>query len=766
MEAIFLHDQGIYLLNGREIIYNDKDADDVIRHRTGELPAQSIARKGTMSYDILERHDQSQDPNELKLKFDLLAVHDLNGMNVIQTARAIGIDKFPVPMVITNCHNTLCTVGGTVNEDDHRYLLNAAEKYGGCFVPPGLSVIHQYLREMIVESGQLVLTADSHTRYGPLGVLATGEGCGEIVRQIVEQPYNFKRPETVCVYLTGKPKPGIGPHDLAIAIIGAVFKNSFVKNGIMEFVGDGVGNLSVDFRNGVDTMTTETTCWSSIWETDDAVKEYFKQHKRPQAYKHIAPAELAYYDKLVYVDLSKLEAMIALPFHPSNAYTIKELQQNPEDILYEVQKESAIMYGKHHLKYNLMKKIKNGAIHIDQGIIAGCVGGSFENITHAADILDGQPIGNGSFNVHVYSASQPIHLELLRNGSIEKLLRSGALIKPSVCGPCFGAGDTPAHGELSVRHVTRNFPNREGSVPDEGQVAGVALMDARSIAATARNGGILTAATEIPVNYSKTDYIFDDSTYKARVYNGIGKPRPEVEVQMGPNIGDWPPFDPMGKAVLLKLVAVYTDPVITTDDLLPSAASSYRSNPIKASDFALFLKDPTFATRAKVVRDMETARKQGTINSEIEAVLAAVSQLDDCKSLTAADISLGGSICGKCVGDGSAREVSASCQKVLGSWANIALSFATKRYVSNMKNWGMLPLIITEDLVLEQDDYILLPNVREEVESGSEELTAYRIRQNTATKINIRMVESTEEERRILIEGGLINYYRNQKNHK
>ena len=756
---IQLYEQGGYLINGTELVLGQKQQEEVAR-KIGRVVDVEEARKGTMSYGILKQHDTSDDPKQLRLKYDLIAIHDVNGVNVLQSARASGLTEFPLPVLITNCHNALCAVGGTLNEDDHKYLLSAAKKYGGMFVPPGIAIIHQYMREMEAAGGKMILTSDSHTRYGPLGTIATGEGGGELVKQMMGKTYDFGRPKTAAVYLTGAPQKGIGPHDLAIAIIGAVYKNGFVNNCVMEFVGDGVSSLSMDFRLCVDTMTTETTCWSSIWQSDSKVKEFFEIHNRPAAYREILPAPVAFYDRVMTIDLSKIKAMIAMPFHPSNAYAIEDVQKNPADILHEVQKEGQKLFEHSDLKFDLMSKIKDNRVVVEQGIIGSCAGGSFENINAAADILAGKSIGSEFFNMSVYPFSNPVYLELMKNGSLQKLIEAGAVIKPAICGFCFGMGDIPANGELSVRHATRNFPNREGSLAGDRQLCSTALMDARSVAATALRGGVLTAATELDVEYHSHSYYFDGGLYNRRSYNGQGRPRPEIELQMGPDIKDWPTFYPMEKAVLLKLVSVFPDPVITTDDLIPSYASSFRSDPERMSEHALALRDPNFVPASKAVRRLEKERRDGALGEELAPLFEQIRSIEGCQALDWKHISIGSAICGNKVGDGSAREVAASCQRVQGALANLAAEFATKRFVSNLKNWGILPLLLPQNPGLSEGDYIFLPDISNELADGTEKITAYWIRGRNVLPLLANLAASSKTEREILRKGGLINYYR------
>jgi aconitate hydratase len=756
--VIKLYEQGGYLLNGTKIILNDADAEKAVAQETGRVPDREEARKGVMSHDILKRHDTSGDPKLLKIKFDLVAAHDLNGVNIIQSARASGMKAFSVPFLLAICHDT-CTAG-TRNEDDRKFLLSAAYKYGALFVPAGLGIIHQYMREMEAAVGKMIITSDSHTRYGPFGTIAVGEGGPEISKQLAGRTYDIYKPEKVAVCLTGAPQKGIGPHDVAIAIIGAVFRNGFVKNRVMEFVGEGVANLSVDFRMCLDTMTCETSCWSSLWRTDEKLREFFEIHGRPGAFRQLDPAPLAYYDRIMVVELDKIKSMIALPFHPSNAYTIEEVKKNPKDILLETQEAGQKQYEKDGLHFDLLGKIKNGKVVVDQGIIGSCAGGSYENIVAAADILSGKAIGAESFNLFINPSSQSVFIELSANGSLRKLMEAGAVLRPAFCGVCSGDVDIPANGELSVRHVTRNFSNREGSNPNDGQLCSVALMDARSIAATALHGGELTAATELNVEYTRPAYHFDGSVYRRRSYDGRMKPKPEVELHFGPSIKDWPVFYPMGKAVLVKLASVLPDPVITTDDLIPARASAYRSDPLRLAEYALSMKDPAYVPNAKAVRAMDGDRRNGVIDPELKALGGKIKGILAGNKLEWKDISVGAALAGNRVGDGSAREVSATVQKVLGAWANFAKDYVTKRYASNLKNWGVLPLLIEEDPGFSVDDYILMPCVRAEITSGAEKITAYWISSGGIKPLDIKLLPSDAAERDILAAGCLINYYK------
>ncbi|MDR0495927.1 MAG: hydratase [Treponema sp.] len=751
---------GAYLLYGSLIIRDDAEAAVQLK-QAGITISKDQARKGTIAYGILAAHNVSQGDGEqnLRLKFDSLTSHDITYVGIIQTARASGMDKFPVPYILTNCHNSLCAVGGTINQDDHVFALSAAKKYGGVYVPPHLAVIHSYNREMMAGCGKMILGSDSHSRYGALGTMAVGEGGGELAKQLIGRTYDIARPEVVAVCLNGRPAPGVGPHDVALAIIAAVYKNGYVKNKVMEFVGDGVAELPVDFRNGIDVMTTETACWSSIWKTDAAVKDYLEIRGRGGDYRELQPADVAYYDGLICVDLSEIEPCIALPFHPSNVYTIKELQQNARDILAQTEEEGLKALGVPNLNLNLKAKYRNGGVWAEQGIIAGCSGGIFDNIMAAADILKGKSIGNGNFAMSVYPESQPVSLELLRNGAAETLLSAGVLMREAFCGPCFGAGDTPANGELSIRHTTRNFPNREGSKPNEGQIASVALMDARSIAATAVNGGRITAATELDVVPGKYKFFFDRGIYDKRVYDGSGKLLPETELVFGPNIRDWPKMPALPENLLVKITAFITDPVTTTDELIPSGeTSSYRSNPLRLAEFTLSRKDPGYVQRAKDVQALEQGRSSGTDDKEIAAQLKMIQTLPGCATLGVADFSIGSAIFARKPGDGSAREQAASCQRVLGASANFALEYATKRYRSNLINWGILPFVITDETILGLGAYVFFPGIKKQVREKAAAIKGYVL---GAQPVEIAAApgDLTDSERQILIDGCLINHY-------
>ncbi len=695
------------------------------------------ARKGTIAYSILTSHNTSGNDKDLKIRFDAMASHDITYVGIIQTARASGLTSFPLPYVLTNCHNSLCAVGGTINEDDHLFGLSAAKKYGGIYVPAHQSVIHSYMRETMSGCGKMILGSDSHTRYGALGTMAIGEGGPELVKQLLKKTYDIPMPEVVAINLIGAPKKGIGPHDVAIALIGAVFSSGFVKNKVLEFVGEGVKNLPIEFRNGIDVMTTETTCLSSIWVTDEKTKEYFEKHGRPEAYKELKPASVAYYDSMVTVDLSKIESMIALPFHPGNAVTINELKADPKGVLER--------FGLSEL---FSKIDENGNIRVEQGVIAGCAGGIYDNLVAAADILRGKSIGNGEFALSAYPASQPVMTQLMKEGTASDLLGSGVTLRTAFCGPCFGAGDVPANGCLSIRHSTRNFPNREGSKPGNNQSAYVALMDARSIAATAVNGGILTAATDLDIDYTEPNYVYDDSAYKSRVYYGFGKADPTVELRFGPNIADWPNMPALGSNILMKVCSYITDAVTTTDELIPSGeTSSYRSNPLKLAEFALSRKDPEYVSRAKATVSEKPS----------DTVIAAVNELTGEKELP----QIGSVIYARKPGDGSAREQAASCQRVLGGSANIALEYATKRYRSNLINWGMLPFLSETEPDFEVGDYILVLGVKDAIINKTDVFNAYIINENGKKKpLTLTVSSMTDDERQIILDGCLINYYR------
>ena len=763
---IKLYDGGAWLIDGKELLPDSPQAGEIIQNKYGKTaPDKKEAAKNTIAYSILKAHNTSGNMDELKIKFDKLTSHDITFVGIIQTARASGLEKFPIPYVLTNCHNSLCAVGGTINEDDHMFGLTCAKRYGGVYVPPHQAVIHQFAREILAEGGKMILGSDSHTRYGALGTMAMGEGGPELVKQLLGRTYDIKCPEVVGIYLTGKPVPGVGPQDVALAIIGAVFANGYVKNKVMEFVGPGVENLSADFRIGVDVMTTETTCLSSIWKTDSAVKDFYDIHGRGQDYKELNPGAVTYYDGLVYVELDKIRPMIAMPFHPSNTYTIEELNANLMDILDDVEKKAQVsLDGK--IPYTLKDKVKDGKLYVEQGIIAGCAGGGFENICDAADILRGASIGSDAFTLSIYPASTPIYMELAKNGVLADLLQTGAVVKTAFCGPCFGAGDTPANNALSIRHSTRNFPNREGSKIQNGQISSVALMDARSIAATAANKGRLTPATEFAGEYRHPQYFFDKTIYENRVFDSKGKADPTVEIQFGPNIKDWPEMPGLTDNLVLKVVSEIHDPVTTTDELIPSGeTSSYRSNPLKLAEFALSRKDPDYVGLAKEVQVAEKAREAGEnpadAFSELKPVWDKIAESypDADKDNTG----VGSTIFAVKPGDGSAREQAASCQKVLGGWANIANEYATKRYRSNLINWGMLPFLIPEgELPFKKGDYLFIPDIRRAVEEGRKEIKAYTVG-DQMKEFTLGLGDMTEDEREIILEGCLINYYRSGK---
>ena len=756
---IQLLEGGTYLVNGTELVEPAKAA-------AQGLPAPEEAAKQTMAYNILRDHNTSGNMEKLQIKFDKLTSHDITFVGIIQTARASGLEKFPVPYVLTNCHNSLCAVGGTINEDDHMFGLTCAKKYGGVYVPPHQAVIHQFAREMLAGGGKMILGSDSHTRYGALGTMAMGEGGPELVKQLLSKTYDINMPGVVGVYMTGAPIPGVGPQDVALAIIGAVFKNGFVKNKVMEFVGPGVSNLSADFRIGVDVMTTETTCLSSIWRTDDKIEEFYAIHGRSEDYKELNPGPVAYYDGMLVVELDKIRPMIAMPFHPSNTYTIDELNANLMDILDDVEKKAQIsLNGK--IDFTLKDKVRDGKLYVEQGIIAGCAGGGFENICAAADILKGASIGADAFTLSVYPASTPNYMELAKNGTLATLIETGAIVKTAFCGPCFGAGDTPANNAFSIRHSTRNFPNREGSKIQNGQISSVALMDARSIAATAANKGRLTPATEYAGTYSNPKYYFDGTIYKNRVFDSKGVADPSVEIQFGPNIKDWPQMPALAENLILKVVSEIHDPVTTTDELIPSGeTSSFRSNPLGLAEFTLSRKDPAYVGRAKEVQVAEKAIQNGECPAEALPELKSVFEAVHTKypQVDKTNVGVGSTIFAVKPGDGSAREQAASCQKVLGGWANIANEYATKRYRSNLINWGMLPFLIPEgDLPFANGDYLFIPDVRKAVEEKWDSITAYKVGEEL-TPFTLTLGELTDDEREIILKGCLINYYRNEGN--
>ena len=757
-----LYDTGVFLIDGKTIIEDNENAGRAMTEAKGKTISKEEAAKNTMAYGILSNHNTSGNMDKLKIRFDAMASHDITYVGIIQTARASGLEKFPMPYVLTNCHNSLCAVGGTINEDDHLFGLSCAKKYGGIYVPAHQAVIHQYMREMMSGVGKMILGSDSHTRYGALGTMAMGEGGPELVKQLLNKTYDIDRPQVIAVYLTGKPEDGVGPQDVALAIIGAVFDNGYVKNKVMEFVGDGISGLSVDYRNGIDVMTTETTCLSSVWRTDSKVKEWYDVHGRSADFKEQNPGDIAYYDGLIYIDLSTIKPMIAMPFHPSNIYTIEELNANLLDILDEVEKTGAKQLDNDTIKFSLKDKVKNGKLIVEQGVIAGCAGGTYENICDAADIIKGNSIGNGEFALSVYPSSQPVFLSLVENGKIADIMMSGATVRSAFCGPCFGAGDVPANNCLSIRHSTRNFPNREGSKITSGQIASVALMDARSIAATAINKGVITPATDLDVNYTKPKYFFNGEVYENRCYNGYGKADPSVELRFGPNITDWPAMSALTDDIVLKVVSLITDPVTTTDELIPSGeTSSYRSNPLKLAEFALSRKDPAYVGRAKEVQKAEKARLDGKDPVEAFGELKAVSEAIK-KEYPDFDIrktGIGSTIYAVKPGDGSGREQAASCQKVLGGWANIAKEYATKRYRSNLINWGILPLIFALEPPFENGDYIFVPGIRKAIDEKKKEIPAYIVKDGKLVPFTLKMGDITDDERQIILDGCLINFY-------
>ena len=755
---------GAYLVNGTEIIEDTPEAQARLQAVAGpDAPSKEEAARGTIAYGILEAHNTSDNMEKLKIRFDKLTSHDITYVGIIQTARASGLEKFPMPYVLTNCHNSLCAVGGTINEDDHMFGLTCAKKYGGIYVPPHQAVIHQFAREMLACGGAMILGSDSHTRYGALGTMAMGEGGPELVKQLLNQTYDINMPGVIGIYMTGEPIKGVGPQDVALAIIGAVFQNGYVNNKVMEFVGPGVEKLSADFRIGVDVMTTETTCLSSIWKTDDVIKDFYDIHGRVEDYKELNPAKVAYYDGMVKIDLSKIRPMIAMPFHPSNTYTIEDMNKNLMDVLHDCEQKALVSLDG-QVDFKLTDKVRDGKLYVEQGIIAGCAGGGFENLCAAADIIKGKSIGADEFTLSVYPASTPIYMELVKNGAAAALMESGAIVKTAFCGPCFGAGDTPSNNSLSIRHSTRNFPNREGSKLQNGQIASVALMDARSIAATAANKGYLTPATDLDVEYTGRKYHFDSSIYANRVFDSKGVADPSVEIKFGPNIKDWPKMSALPENMILKVVSEIHDPVTTTDELIPSGeTSSYRSNPLGLAEFTLSRKDPAYVGRAKEVRAAQEAVEANSNPVEALAELAPVIDAIHAKyaDVTNENIGIGSTIFAVKPGDGSAREQAASCQKVLGGWANIANEYATKRYRSNLINWGMLPFLIEKgDLPFANGDYIFLPDVRKAVETKAAEFEAYVIKDGSLTPFALKMGELTDDEREIILKGCLINYNR------
>lgn len=757
-----LYKNGVYVLNGKEIVEDTQKVSEILQSKIGNSVPKEEAKQNTIAYSILKKHNTSNSMDKLKIKFDAMASHDITYVGIVQTARASGLEKFPVPYVLTNCHNSLCAVGGTINEDDHLFGLSSAKKYGGIYVPAHQAVIHQYMREMMSGAGKMILGSDSHTRYGALGTMAIGEGGPELVKQLLNKTYDIDCPEVVGVYLTGKPADGVGPQDVALAIIGAVFKNGYVKNKVMEFIGDGIENLSVDYRNGIDVMTTETTCLSSVWKTDSKVKDWYTIHGRESEFALLEPKEVVYYDGLIEVDLSKIKPMIAMPFHPSNVYTIEELNANLDDILLEIEQTGKKQLDNDSILFSLRDKVKNGHLYVEQGVVAGCAGGTFENICDVRDILKGHSVGNGEFALSVYPSSQPVFVDLAQNGSIADMMIAGATVRSAFCGPCFGAGDVPANECLSIRHSTRNFPNREGSKITNGQIASVALMDARSIAATAINKGKLTPATDLDIKYTRPEYHFNSDVYQNRCYFGFGKAEPSTELRFGPNITDWPKMSSLTNDLLLKVVSVITDPVTTTDELIPSGeTSSYRSNPLKLAEFTLSRKDPAYVGRAKEIQKAEKARLEGKSAVESYAPLKEIFAEIKKKfpSCNLEKIGIGSTIYAVKPGDGSAREQAASCQKVLGGWANIANEYATKRYRSNLINWGMLPFLMEEKLCFENGDYLFIPNIKEAVEQKQETIPAY-VLGKSQKQISLRLGGLTDDERKIILSGCLINFYK------
>ena len=764
---ITLSKGGAYLIGGTEVVETGAGSEELLKNKLGDkYLTKEDAAKNTMAYGILNEHNTSGNMDKLQIKFDKLTSHDITFVGIIQTARASGLEKFPIPYVLTNCHNSLCAVGGTINEDDHMFGLTCAKKYGGIYVPPHQAVIHQFAREMLAGGGKMILGSDSHTRYGALGTMAMGEGGPELVKQLLSQTYDINMPEVIGIYMTGEPAKGVGPQDVALAIIGEVFDKGYVKNKVMEFVGPGVSNLSADFRIGVDVMTTETTCLSSIWRTDEKIKEFYDIHGRVDEYKELNPGEVTYYDGIVYVDLSKIKPMIAMPFHPSNTYTIEELNANLEDILHDVEKKALVSLDG-QVDYKLTNKIRDGKLYVDQGIIAGCAGGGFENICAAADILKGHSIGADEFTLSVYPASMPVYMELIKNGCAADIMAAGGVMKTAFCGPCFGAGDTPANNDFSIRHSTRNFPNREGSKLQNGQISSVALMDARSIAATAANKGYLTAATDVDVEFKGRKYHFDKSIYENRVFDSHGIADPDTEIQFGPNIKDWPEMVALTDNLLLKVVSEIHDPVTTTDELIPSGeTSSYRSNPLGLAEFALSRKDPEYVGKAKEVQKAEKAREAGQNPAdalpEVGGVFEALKSNLPQYKIDNDTVGIGSTIFAVKPGDGSAREQAASCQKVLGGWANIACEYATKRYRSNLINWGMLPFIYeSEELPFKNGDYIFVPEIVEAVKNKATDVQAYVVDDDKNVKpFTLKLGEMTDDERDIILKGCLINYNR------
>ena len=752
---IRLYPHGVYLSGGRDLYETEQE----LRQKTGYAAGQEQASRGTISYGILKAHNTTDDKKMLRLKFDSMTSHDITYVGIIQTARASGMTEFPLPYVLTNCHNSLCAVGGTINEDDHKFALSAAHKYGGIYVPTNMANLHSYNRETMAACGNMILGSDSHTRYGALGTMAVGEGGGELVKQLLNRTYDFAYPQVVAVYLTGKPKPGVGPHDVALSLVAATYKSGYVKNKVMEFVGPGIANLPIEYRNAIDVMTTETTCWSSIWVTDEKTQGYFRTHGRADAYRELKPADVAYYDGCIYVDLSTIECSIAMPMHPSNVYTIHELQENTADILHQVEQQANRQLK--GVKLELQSKFHDGGLWVDQGEIVGCSGGTFDGICAAADILRGNSCGNGVFTLSVYPGSMPAYQALIRSGTMAELVAAGAIIRECFCGPCFGAGDCPANGEFSIRHSTRNFPNREGSKPGEGQMSSVALMDSRSIAATAINGGRLTAASDLEISYTAPDYAYDPGIYEKRVYNGWTKPEPETPLKFGPNIKDWPQMPHLSEDVLLKICSYITDPVTTTDELIPSGeTSSYRSNPERLSEFALSRRDPQYVGRSKQLRAAEADREAGkALPEEIQTAYAALKAAGiSCKPEQTV---IGSAIFANMPGDGSAREQAASCQRVMGGAANFARQYATKRYRSNCINWGMIPFLTDAPESMALGDYVFVPDVRNGVLENRAQYTGYIVKADgTVGTIALTTGPLTMEERETITAGCLINYYK------
>ena len=751
-----LYDSGVYLLNGTELVSEEEGA------QISKLSREE-AKKGTISYGILQEHNTSNDTENLKIRFDSITSHDLTYVNIIQTARASGLEQFPLPYVLTCCHNSLCAVGGTINEDDHVFGLSACKKYGGIYLPPHMGVIHQYMRETMAGCGKMILGSDSHTRYGALGTMAVGEGGGELVKQILEQTWDVPYPEVIAVYLDGKPAPGIGPQDIAIAIVSAVFKNGYVKNKVMEFVGPGVSSMSTDYRNGIDVMTTETTCLSSVWCTDEDTRNFLTKHGRGSEYRKLEPEKAAYYDGCIYIDLSTIHSMIALPFHPSNGFEIRELNENMDDILHSVEEDAKKLIKNPDLKLNLRDKVRDGALYADQGTIAGCAGGTYSNIMEAAYLLDGKSTGTDEFALSVYPSSQAVMLDLIRKGAIEKLIAAGATIRTAFCGPCFGAGDTPANQGLSVRHTTRNFPNREGSKPANGQIASVALMDARSVAATAANGGRITAADELGYEFECPEFTYDETAYKNRIYQGFGKENAKEELICGPNIKDWPEMPPLNEHMLLKVCAYITDPVTTTDELIPSGETgSFRSNPMGLAEFTLSRRVPEYVGKAKAVMADEQARKSGECPKEVAEILEKIRTISGYENVKDETIDLSSTIYAVKPGDGSAREQAASCQRVLMGGANITIEYATKRYRSNLINWGMIPFVMVGEPDFKDDDYIFVPDIRAALDGDMQKIPAYVVGEEIRS-LTLAVAPMTEEEKEIIRCGSLINFNRKYK---